>query len=43
VVVGFTLEAFGGWTPSLLSIAACYLLAAGCWLLVDPERPIDGC
>lgn len=43
VVVGWSLEHLGGWTPSLLSIAACYLLAAGCWLLVDPERPIEGC
>ncbi|MFN8640947.1 MAG: MFS transporter [Candidatus Binatia bacterium] len=43
VVVGVSLERWGGWTPSLLSIAICYLLAAGCWLLVDPERPIDGC
>lgn len=43
VVVGVSLDWWGGWTPSLLSIAVCYLLAAGCWLLIDPERPIDGC
>lgn len=43
VVVGWSVQNLGSWTPSLLSIAVCYLLAAGCWLLVDPERPIDGC
>jgi MFS family permease len=43
VVIGFTLQAWGGWTPSLLSIAVCYVLAAGCWLLVDAEQPIAGC
>jgi hypothetical protein len=42
-VIGFTLQAWGGWTPSLLSIAVCYVLAAGCWLLVDAEQPIAGC
>ena len=30
VVIGFTLERWGTWKPSLLSIAVCYLLAAGC-------------
>jgi sugar phosphate permease len=43
VVVGFTLEQLNSWTPSLLSIAVCYLLAAGCWMLIDPEQPIEGC
>ncbi|HSP98059.1 MAG TPA: MFS transporter [Candidatus Dormibacteraeota bacterium] len=43
VVIGFTLQQWGGWTPSLLSIAVCYVLAAGCWMLIDPERPIAGC
>ena len=43
VVVGWSVQNLDSWTPSLLSIAVCYLLAAGCWLLVDPERPIDGC
>jgi sugar phosphate permease len=43
VVVGFTLERLNSWTPSLLSIAVCYLLAAGCWMLIDPEQPIEGC
>ena len=43
VVVGFTLEQLNSWTPSLLSIAVSYLLAAGCWMLIDPEQPIEGC
>jgi len=41
VVVGVTLERTGSWTPSLLSIAVCYLFAAGCWLLIDPTQPIE--
>ncbi|MEO8604373.1 MAG: MFS transporter [bacterium] len=40
VVIGFTLER-SGWTPSLLSIAVSYLLAAACWLRIDPTRVID--
>ncbi len=40
VVIGWTLEHWGVWAPSLLSIAVCYVLAAGCWLLIDPSRPI---
>jgi MFS family permease len=43
VVIGFTLEQSGSWTPSLASIAVCYLLAASCWMLIDPDTPIDGC
>jgi ACS family glucarate transporter-like MFS transporter len=40
VVIGFGLERWGGWTASLGSIAVCYVLAALCWLLIDPTRPL---
>ncbi|MDX2166642.1 MAG: MFS transporter [Deltaproteobacteria bacterium] len=40
VVIGFGLERWGGWGASLGSIAVCYVLAALCWLLIDPTRPI---
>jgi ACS family glucarate transporter-like MFS transporter len=42
VVIGFGLERWGGWTASLASIAVCYVLAALCWLCIDPTRPIRG-
>ncbi|MGD9763612.1 MAG: MFS transporter [Candidatus Binatia bacterium] len=42
MVVGWTLEHWGGWTPSLMSIAVCYVLAAACWLRIDAEEPIEG-
>ncbi len=42
LVVGWSLEYWGGWTPSLLSIAVSYLLGAACWLRIDAERAIEG-
>lgn len=41
VVVGFCLERWGSWETPLLSLAAFYLLAAACWLAIDPEQRID--
>ncbi len=40
LVVGLWLEAGGSWDAPLLSLAGFYLLAAVCWLAIDPERPI---
>ncbi len=40
LVIGFGLDHWGGWTASLSSIAVCYVLAALCWLRIDPTRPI---
>jgi len=40
VVVGLCLQAWGSWTASLLSVAALYLVAAACWLAIDPSDPI---
>ncbi len=41
VVVGICLERWGSWQAPLLSVAALYLVAAVCWLLVDPAQRIE--
>lgn len=38
LVIGFTLDRFGSFDPSLLLIAVMYLIAAAGWLAVDPTR-----
>jgi MFS family permease len=40
VVVGICLERWDSWQAPLFSVAAFYLLAAFCWLLVDPAQRI---
>jgi ACS family glucarate transporter-like MFS transporter len=40
IVVGWCLQRWGSWDASLLSVAVCYLLAALCWLAIDPAEPI---
>src|SRR5262249_57391362 len=40
LVVGACLQAWGSWNVSLLTVAACYLAAAVCWLAIDPEEAI---
>lgn len=42
VVIGYGVEHLGGWNVPLLTLALCYLLAAACWLAVDPARSIAG-
>jgi MFS family permease len=41
LVMGAALDAFASWDLGLWSVAALYLGSAGCWLLIDPERPIE--
>ncbi|MBI4515211.1 MAG: MFS transporter [Deltaproteobacteria bacterium] len=41
VVVGLCLQRWESWEAPLFSVAALYLFAAGCWLAVDPEQPIE--
>jgi MFS family permease len=41
LVVGFCLERWSSWQAPLLSVAGLYLVAALCWLLVDPEERLD--
>jgi MFS transporter, ACS family, glucarate transporter len=40
VVIGYGVEHLGAWNVPLLTLALCYLLAAVCWLAVDPARSI---
>jgi len=40
VVVGWCLQRWDSWNVSLYSVAACYLIAALCWLAIDPTRRI---
>jgi ACS family glucarate transporter-like MFS transporter len=42
VVVGVCLERWGSWQAPLFSVAVLYLVAALCWLLVDPSRTLAG-
>lgn len=40
VVVGLCLERWGSWNTPLITVAGFYLLAAVCWLRIDPTEPI---
>jgi sugar phosphate permease len=40
VVVGLCLQRWDSWSASLGSVAVCYVLAAACWLAIDPEARI---
>jgi ACS family glucarate transporter-like MFS transporter len=40
IVVGLCLQASDSWTIPLISVAAGYLVAAVCWLSIDPAVPI---
>jgi predicted MFS family arabinose efflux permease len=42
LVMGAALQALGSWDVGLWSVAVLYLAAAGCWLLIDPETPLQG-
>ncbi len=42
LVVGLCLERLGSWNAPLVTVAVCYLLAAVCWLFIDPRHPIPG-
>ena len=42
VVVGWSLDAGRSWETPLYTVAAGYLLAAACWLRIDPLARIDG-
>jgi MFS family permease len=41
MVVGWCLEAWGSWEAPLYTVAALYVLAALCWLGIDPLARID--
>ncbi|MCX6910293.1 MAG: MFS transporter [Verrucomicrobia bacterium] len=42
VAVGWCLDDWHSWNVPLYSIAVFYLVAAACWLGIDPEKPIVG-
>jgi len=42
LVVGWSLEARGSWDAPLVSVACLYLLAATCWLSIDPRKRLTG-
>jgi MFS family permease len=41
VVMGWCLEAWGSWETPLYTVAAFYLVAAACWLGIDPLASIE--
>jgi MFS family permease len=41
VVVGLSLQRWGSWNLPLLTVAGFYLVAAVCWLAIDPADPIE--
>ena len=41
MVVGVCLQRWNSWQAPLLSVAAFYLVAAACWLAIDPEQRIE--
>ncbi len=41
VVVGVCVDRWNSWETPLLSVTLFYLMAAACWLAIDPERPIE--
>jgi ACS family glucarate transporter-like MFS transporter len=41
VVVGICLQAWNSWTAPLITVAAFYLLAAACWLAIDPADVVE--
>jgi len=40
VVIGVCLDRLGSWHAPLQTVAAFYVVAAACWLVIDPERRI---
>ena len=42
IVVGLCLERLGSFDAPLITVAVFYLLAAICWLFIDPRHPIPG-
>ncbi|HZR80284.1 MAG TPA: MFS transporter [Candidatus Binatia bacterium] len=41
IVIGMSVDRWGAWDTPLLSVAAFYLVAAACWLAVDPAQRIE--
>jgi ACS family glucarate transporter-like MFS transporter len=41
LVVGWSLARWGSWDAPLYSVAAGYVVAAVCWLGIDPSQPLE--
>jgi MFS transporter, ACS family, glucarate transporter len=41
VVVGVSLQKWNSWNAPLLTVAGCYILAALCWLAIDPLQRLE--
>ena len=41
IIIGYSLDYFGAWEPSLLLVAAMYIWAAVGWLAIDPEDRVQ--
>jgi len=41
VVIGLCLKQWDSWNAPLYTVAVFYLVAAACWLGIDPHRPIN--
>jgi len=41
VVVGICVDRWNSWQAPLFSVALFYLMAAACWLAIDPEQKIE--
>ena len=42
VVIGLCLKQWNSWNAPLYTVAVFYLVAAACWLGIDPSKPING-
>jgi MFS family permease len=42
LIVAYSVQWFGSWNVPLYLMGVLFLVGAGCWLLVDPTRPVFG-
>ena len=40
LIVAYSVEWFGSWNFPLYFMGVLFLVGAGCWLLIDPKRPV---
>jgi hypothetical protein len=42
LLVAYSVSWFGSWDFPLYFMGGLFFLGAGCWLIIDPERPVFG-
>ena len=42
LIVAYSVDWFGNWDLPLQLLAVLFLVGAGCWLVIDPHKPIFG-